>query len=208
MMMNFLADDIDVVFVKPDWTKPQGERTAQAINVAASRVNMSDFDYILRTDADAILPNDFLEKNIALGADCATEGAYGSGYGMLLKVSAFEKALNGRFAEVSAEDSYTVYMLRYRGFSIKALASVARLNRQPGETHSYRYQWERGVAAYKVGYEPIHMISLIRSSSKNLITIFSYFLAALKQEKKYEFAGWVFKQQINNLVRIRQPDDS
>jgi len=50
-------------------------------------VNLEDYDYLLRVDADIILPKRFIEENLKAEADYVGK----AGYCMLIKVSPFLK---------------------------------------------------------------------------------------------------------------------
>jgi hypothetical protein len=53
---------------------------------------------------------------------------------------------------------------------------------------------------YKLGYEPIHVIEVIRRDARNLFTIIGYATAILERVKRYDTAYWVFKAQLRRLL--------
>jgi hypothetical protein len=51
-------------YVKPNFKEPLGKRIAVALNYLLSQVRIEEFEYLLRVDADTILPNRFIEENL------------------------------------------------------------------------------------------------------------------------------------------------
>lgn len=78
---------MEYVYLKPNLDEPLGKRVVAAINYALSKVHLKEFDYLLRVDADTILPDRFIEENLKVDADCVGK----AGYAMLLKVDCFIK---------------------------------------------------------------------------------------------------------------------
>ncbi|MEM2130055.1 MAG: glycosyltransferase family A protein [Candidatus Bathyarchaeia archaeon] len=183
-------------YVKPDLKEPVGKRVAVALNYLLSKVRLEEFEYLLRVDADTVLPNRFIEENLKADADYVGE----AGYAMLLKMNCFIKFFNGRFFEVGAEDSYVALKLLKEGSIVKSWILPPKLRRKSGAHHSWRYYFIRGIEMYKLGYEPIHVIEVIRRDVRNLFAIIGYATALLKRVKRYDIAYWVFKAQLKRLV--------
>ncbi|MGB9959433.1 MAG: glycosyltransferase [Candidatus Bathyarchaeales archaeon] len=183
-------------YVKPDFKEPVGKRVAVALNYLLSKVRLEEFEYLLRVDADTVLPNRFIEENLKADADYVGK----AGYAMLLKMDCFIKFFGGRFVEVGAEDSYIGLKLLSEGRSVKSWILPPKLERKSGAHHSWRYYFIRGIEMYKLGYEPIHVIEVIRRDVRNLFTIIGYATAVLGRVKRYDTAYWVFKAQLKRLV--------
>lgn len=183
-------------YVKPDFKEPVGKRVAVALNYLLSKVRLEEFEYLLRVDADTVLPNSFIEENLKADADYVGK----AGYAMLLKMDCFIKFFGGRFVEVGAEDSYIGLKLLSQGRSVKSWILSPKLKRKSGAPHSWRYYFTRGMEMYKLGYEPIHVIEVIRRDARNLFTIIGYATAILKRVKRYDTAYWVFKAQLKRLL--------
>ncbi|HUU88381.1 MAG TPA: glycosyltransferase family A protein [Candidatus Glassbacteria bacterium] len=177
-----------------------GKRIATAINIALNQVNLHEYDYILRVDADTILPPRFIEKNQKANADYLG----GSGYAMLLKVSPFLKVFNGKFAEVGSEDSYVWLKFLHQDCSVKGWVCPPKLIRKSGQHHSYRYYYNRGKEIYKLGYEPIHVFERVIHDFRNTFSILGYFLAIFSRVKRYDIVYWVFRAQIMRLFYGKQ----
>jgi hypothetical protein len=189
----------EYVYVKPNFQDPLGKRVAAALNHVLSKVRLENYDYLLKVDADAILPSRFIEEN--LKANAAYVGK--AGYAMLLKMHCFLKFFNGHFIEVGAEDSYIGLKLLSRGCSVKPWILPPKLKRSR-TYHSWKYCFVRGMEMYKLGYEPLHVVEVLRRDVRNLFTIIGYFIAMLKRIKRYDIAGWVFKAQLKRLVYGRR----
>jgi len=184
-------------YVKPNFQDPLGKRVAVALNTVLSKVQLREYDYLLRVDADTILPKRFLEENLKVDADCVARG----GYAMLIKMSSFIKFFNGRFAVVEAEDSYIGFKLLSQGRTVKSWILPPRLNRESGVHHSWRYYFIRGLARYKFGYEPLHVFGSLYRDIRNAFTILGYLTALLKRMERHDFAGWTFRTQLRKLLR-------
>lgn len=189
-------DAVEYIYVKPNFQEPLGVRIAKALNFLLSKISLREYDYLLRVDADTILPPRFIEENLKANADYVGK----AGYAMLLKVECFLRFFGGRFVEVGAEDSYIGLKLLSRGCSVKSWVLPPKLKRKSGVHHSWRYYLTRGVEMYKLGYEPIHVIEVLRRDFRNMFTIIGYVIAALKRVERYDIAPWVFRAQLKRLV--------
>jgi glycosyltransferase involved in cell wall biosynthesis len=183
----------EYVYVRPNFRDPLGKRVATALNQALSTINLKEYEWLLRVDADTLLPRRFLEENLEVNADCVGR----AGYAMLLRRESFDKIFNGRFVEVGAEDSYILYKLLSVGHVVKAwkLQPVVKGRKR----HEWGYYSVRGVEMYKLGYEPLHVLETMLHDIRNVFTVLGYIIALVKRYKRYEFANWVFKTQLYRL---------
>jgi len=186
----------EFVYVKPNFRDPLGKRVAVALNYALSKVRLSEYDYLLRVDADTVLPSNFIEENLKVDADYVGK----AGYAMLLKMNCFIKFFNGRFFEVGAEDSYIGLKLLSQGCSVRSWVIPPKLKRKSGTHHSWRYYFVRGMEMYKLGYEPLHVVEVVRHDFRNVFTIVGYAMAAFKRLKHYDISNWVFRAQLRRLI--------
>lgn len=132
---------VEYVYVKPDFSEPTGVRVAKALNHLLSRESIREYNYLLRVDADVILPQFFLEANLKLDADYVGR----AGYAMLLKVDTFIKFF-GKFPEIPAEDSYIGLKLIAYSANVKpyALPPILREKRSR-MVEKMDCQGERGI---------------------------------------------------------------
>jgi hypothetical protein len=199
LYQKLLSKDTSVaeyVYVKPNFQDPLGKRIATALNYALSKVHLKNYNYLLRVDADTILPSRFIEENLKADADYVGK----AGYAMLLKMNSFIKFFNGRFAEVGAEDSYIGLKLLSQGCSVKSWMLPPKLKRTSGSHHSWRYYFVRGMEMYKLGYEPLHVVEVLLRDVRNLFAILGYLTAVLKRMEHYDTARWVFRAQLKRLI--------
>jgi hypothetical protein len=200
----------EYIYVEPNFSQPLGKRVAVAINTALAKEVLEEYDYILKVDAETILPRDFVKENLKNLPDFIGSG----GCAMLFKVSPFLKALGGKYPEVFADDTYLASKFLYEGYSVKRwLCSPQFKIREKGH-HSYKHGLQRGIEWYKLGYEPVHVLNFPREFVYNVhnrtfkidrfFPVIGYFLAALRRTKRYEFAPWIFIMQTRRLIYGRQ----
>jgi len=198
-LANELAKCADIIFSKPSMKEPLGLRVAKALNIALSRVRIEEYDYILRVDADIRLPKKFIEENIKLDADIVGK----AGYAMLIKNKTFLQIFKGQFPEVASEDSYINYKLWSLGKKVEDWKVYPKLLPQSVRKHFWRQKFHSGMEAYRIGYEPIHVVARLRSDpAKNVFFCLGYTCALLRCLRKYEFAAKVFKFQIKRAFSL------
>ncbi len=146
----------------PDLKEPLGKRVVKALNNVLCRINLKEHDYLLRVDADTILPSRFIEENLKTGAHCVGK----AGYAMLLNMSCFIKVFRGRFAEVGAEDSYITLKLLSQGFIVKSWSSQPKLKRKSGKSHTWRCFFVRGLESIDLATSCFMLFILYFSISK------------------------------------------
>jgi hypothetical protein len=194
-------ENVTFVFVRPDFATCLGTRIGCAINTALSGIKLQEYDYLLKVDADTILPPNFLARNIETYADIT--GIFG--FTMLFKVPAFIKLLNGKWPEVLGEDTYIIHLYKRHGFSIANYLLSPAITRK-SETHSWRYQFNRGLAVHLLGYEPIHALALsldVSRDGKALFLMLGFMASVIRRSKRYDFADWIFLEQVKELLRVR-----
>lgn len=187
-----------LIHVEPDFSQNLGARIGKAINEVLKGVALDDYDYLLKIDADTTLPANFIAANIKTNSDLT--GIFG--FAMLLKTSPFLTLLNGKWPEVLGEDTYIVHSYQRAGYSISNYLLPPTITRKTN-FHSWKYYFNRGFAMYKLGYEPLHTIALssdIREDRNTLFIIPGFISAIVKKELRYEFASWIFKEQLKELI--------
>jgi hypothetical protein len=194
---------VDLLFVQPDFSKSLGIRLGKAINFALKKIRVDAYDFLLKLDADIVLPTEFLSRNLSVGADLVGQ----SGFSMLLRVRPFMKLLNGRWPEETAEDTYIAHLYSRHGYTVADLVLSPLMNREGGFCYSWRYQLERGLSMYKLGCEPLHVLAAaavdFKLNRRSIFLVFGYALAALKRVETYEFASWNFNKQVSLFFNIR-----
>lgn len=192
--------NVECIYVKPNFQDPLGKRVASALNAVLGKVHLRDYDYLLRVDADTVLPSRFVEENLKVNADYVGK----AGYAMLIRMEAFIKFFNGHFVEIGAEDSYVGLKLLSQGCTVKSWIVSPLLKRTSGSHHSWRYYFTRGIEMYKLGYEPLHVFERLRADIRNVFTATGYLTSIMKRKERYDFAEWVFKAQLRRLIYGRR----
>lgn len=181
---------------------PVGKRVAMALNSVLPTLDLSDFDYILRTDDDAILAKDFIEENLKTGADIIGS----SGYGQLIKVEPFLKHFKD-FPIVVAEDSYVYYAFMDMGLKVSGYAVRPKKIRK--KKHSKSYWINGGMERYRTGYMLYNILISFREplsgftvGLESIYIIIGYLMGFFGQIEKHSFSQMVRTYQMKRLHRV------
>jgi len=194
LLDSHIVSRIKVVYLKPDMSEYLGIRVAKSLNYALNAVNLKEFDYILKVDADVELPPSFIEKNLEVGGDVVGK----CGCALLIRNEIFLSEFNGRFPKVPADDTFFNLLLmsrnkKVKGWKIKPIMKTVR-------KHSWRHYSSRGSEYYKLGYEPLHIFELLRFGIENVFLILGYLVSIIKRIDKYEISSWVFQTQLRRVI--------
>jgi hypothetical protein len=172
------------------------ERISTATNHALEKVNLEDYDYILRVSSDQILPPRFLESALNDGFDVS-----GFGSAQLVRVAPFIECMGGRLNLVS-DDNYIHHCFMQHGYSkgMPSLPAVAK--RRSGESHEYDYHFKNGGVCYQLGYEPLHVIAKTKWGLSGLLYLLGYFVALLTRQPLVDSAEFIRYKQFQRLTRI------
>ena len=192
-----LRTQFECIYAKPREEDSFGIRIARALNSVLDTVDLNDFDYIIRVDADVILPANFIEASVALRADIVGE----FGDAMLIAIRAFRKHLEGRFPLTIAEDTYTAYKLKSVGCRLADWSVVPIVKRTPGKGKPWSFFCARGIEMYKLGFEPFHVVASLLLDIRNSFAISTYFISLLRHRGKYEFADRIFVWKTKSLMQ-------
>lgn len=198
-----VSKNVEFIFVKADFGKSLGVRLGNAINTALAKVSIQNYDYLLKLDADVILPRQFLPINLEVNADIM--GKFG--FCMLLKIYPFMKLLKGKWPELATEDTYIVHMYSRYGRIVTDFALSPIVRRKGGARYSWRDQFDMGISMYKLGYEPLHAFvnSIgIRTNPRTIFAAFGYTSALIKRTETYDFAAWIFKKQLERFSNLKK----
>jgi hypothetical protein len=173
-------------------------RMSDALNKGLAHFNIGLYDYLLRVDADTVIPPNFVEENLKADPDVA-----GFGQAMLIRVSSFMKFMGGRF-HPDHDDSYIRFKFLAEGLRSIDCVVPPRMLRSSGKRHGRKYFVDRGFLMYRFGYEPIHVFSKIVIDVSNVWTVYGYVTACFLKPSKFEFADWVTHQQFEKLRSLRK----
>ncbi|MDA4112122.1 MAG: glycosyltransferase family 2 protein [Thaumarchaeota archaeon] len=193
-------DEIIASKTYPD--KEHHVRVMRAVNDVLATVNLDNYDYILITAGDVVFPRDFLERCIKTNAD-----VFGPGDALLFKRDAFKK-LGDKFPNIPTTDTYITFLAMEKGLKVKSANRMIHRLRRVGELRSPIAYLEYGKQAYRLGYEPIHMLFTSLNASvefrnpKFLIEPFGYANALLRKTEKLDVAKFVFRKQLGRFSRF------
>jgi glycosyltransferase involved in cell wall biosynthesis len=181
-----LSEKVKVIYVKPELTEHVGVRVGKAINHALNNIDLHRYDFLLKIDADVVMPLNYLESCLKLRADLVGLGPF-----MLVKMEPFLKLLGGRWPEVPTDDAYVMMRFKAAGLRIAPWPEGLVLKRKAGG--SWRYYYYRGIYDLKIGFDPIEeffsVISLMmhRRTLLPIFTLTGYLIAMTKGEQVYYF---------------------
>ena len=198
LLKTTITSFANILYFRPCMEEPLGLRVTRALNYALSSVSIKEYDYILKVDADVLLPKNFIEENLKVNVDIVG----GSGRAMLIKSQTFLKVFKGRFPEVASDDTFLNLCTMSKGGKVANWSVPPISLKISRKRHSWRYYFYLGIERYKLGYEPIHIIERFRAYKlMNCFLLFGYVTALLKRLGKYEFADWVFRTQLKRLFQ-------
>jgi glycosyltransferase involved in cell wall biosynthesis len=197
------SEKVRVIYVKPELTEHVGVRVGKAINHVLNNIPLHKYDFLLKVDADIVMPLNYVERCLKLEADLVGLGPF-----MLVRMEPFLKLLGGRWPEVPTDDAYVMMRFKAAGLRIAPWPEGLVIKRKAGG--SWRYYYYRGVYDLKIGFDPIKeffsVISLIlhRKTLLPFFTLFGYFIAIMKGEQicyfgKRNFVESVVRRLLNTV---------
>lgn len=192
--------DADYQFVESNPNLTVGIRITSALNRILERVDLAKYDYLLRVDADVVLPPSFVEACSKQDVDLV--GEFGA---MLMVMPTFRQVFDGRFPEVNKEDIYISFKTKSTNHLVASWSVPPIFRRLPGSDKPPDYFVENGREMWNLGYEPLHVIgdTLIRvmlgHEPNVLFQCVGYFEALIVGRKRYEFANRITAHQLTHV---------
>lgn len=209
-LLTMKLERTEYVYVKPDFSQPLGIRVGTALNTVLSRESLKEFDYILKVDAEIVLPKNFVAENLREKPDFIASG----GTAMLFKVQPFLTAGGKYPVTPELDDTYLSLQYLSHGYIVKRWVCPPEIKARARGHHNFKHHVRVGIEWYKLGYEPIHVLFALQPLFQDIfegklrmelfLRVYSYFLAAVKRTKRYEFAPWIFLMQVRRLLYGRQ----
>ena len=107
--------------------------------------------------------------------------------------------MNGRF-NIESDDTYTYFKAKACGKASNLVSPV--IHREPGLNHNkLNYQFCTGKLDYKIGYDPIHILSWIRLKNFSLIRFLGYFYSLFTFKKGFDFAKSERSKYLSLILR-------
>jgi hypothetical protein len=160
-------------------------KISKVLNNMLEYVRIEKFDFILRVDADTVLPLDFIEKNLATG-----NRAIGYGYAQLIEVKSFIKYMDGKF-NPEHDDGYVIEKFKFCGVPA-AWDYVAKptLKRKMGFHHGSKWFVDQGSLKFMYGWDPVNLAVYVlkKFSAYSFLEVYGYFYALFKRKKRFDVA--------------------
>jgi len=193
---------VECIVTRPDMKEHVGIRVGKAINQSLRHINLVSFDYFLKIDADVNIPNNYLQKCLALNADLVGLGPF-----MLIRMKTFLKLFDGKWPETPADDAHISIKLYCFGYKIERWPQGIRLKREGGISGRWTYYYLRGKDEFKLGIEPFHELRNVFHLAKSrrtllpVFTLIGYLIALITGVELYEFSYIFFHQTFKSFLR-------
>ena len=183
-------------------TLPFPAKISYVVNEWLKTVRLECFDYLLRVDADTVLPVNFIEVNLVGYPDVV-----GYGPAQLIKVSSFLKFMGGRF-HPDHDDGYVIFKFKALGLNVKTIYTVQpMINRVSGKHRGCGWHVDQGVLHYRYGYDILyeHLIVLGKWGQYHpygLFFLVGYWKALFSRKVLFD-VGVLFRYKL--LMNYRYP---
>lgn len=168
------------------------------MNGMLENLRLENFDYLLRVDADTVLPVDFVEGNLR---GCAVVG-YGPA--QLIEVASFIKFMGGRF-HPEHDDGYPVFKFLACGLNVKRGYFVEPcIQRVSGRHQGSSWFLSQGELHYKYGYDPVSELAVVVGKWRQyhpygLFYLVGYFWALVQRKKLFDVGAGVLYRGLNKF---------
>jgi hypothetical protein len=185
-----------VIYVKPVMQEHIGVRVGKAINTALRQVCLEHYDFLLKLDADVLLPSNYLARCVTLGADLVGLGPF-----MLVKIKPFLTLLHGQWPETPADDAFIATKFRAAGLKVERWLPGITI-KTGGSFRQWRYYYLRGMDDFKLGFDPFQELVIVqhlirsRHSLLPMFTLLGYVYAFLWKREMYDFGALYFKKKM------------
>jgi hypothetical protein len=180
------------------------ERIVDAENLGLRHVNLKEFDYLFKLDADTILGRDFLKNNLSDNPD-----AVGPGPALLVKVSEFMEVLDGKFRHI--DDCYVMDKFRMEGKNYHRWSEEPKFTGHhfsaSGESLDVPYLVGLGRMYYRLGHMPMQVFHSVfwevPYSIRNIFTVGGYLMSFILRPKKLDTYNFMKKYQTKTNILHR-----
>lgn len=179
---------------------PFPAKMSVVLNEMLGRLRLECFDYLLRVDADTVLPSNFIEENLKGGFD-----ALGEGYAQFIRVSKFISVMGGRFHS-EHDDGYVLVKFAQLGLKVSHTSYLVApiLRRVPGVHQGSGWFVAQGELKYRYGWEPSALLFnlFVNRSRFSVFELVGYLLALVKRERRFDVSAAILDKQ---LEKYRHP---
>lgn len=180
---------------------PFPAKISKVLNNMLVNLKLENYDYILRVDADTVLPLNFVEENLKDNFDVV-----GYGPAQLIKVSSFIECMGGRM-HPEHDDGYPLVKFAQCGFKTRTTYFVDPIiQRVSGKHQGSSWYISQGELHYQYGYDIFHEIWILRKWKQyhpyGLFFFVGYIKALFQQKSRFDVAD---KIMAHNLLKYKQP---
>jgi hypothetical protein len=172
------------------------------LNNMLENLKLENYDYLLRVDADTILPPNFIEENIK--SCCAV---IGYGPAQLIEVKAFLKFMKGRMYP-DHDDGYPIVKLKQDGLKTQVTYKVSPIiQRKSGFHQGTKWFIEQGELHFCYGTDVLSEFAVVMFKWKNYhpygcFFLVGYFKALFQGKSYFDVAPTIIA---NHLLKFKQP---
>lgn len=181
---------------------PFPAKISKVMNNMLVNLKIENYDYLLRVDADTVLPLNFIEENLKAQYD-----VLGFGSAQLIAVPAFRKCMNG-LMHPDHDDGYPLFRFPQCGFKATLNYKVEPVFRRRSGLHrGSAWFVSQGELHYRYGYDILYELAIVLGKWKQYhpygLFFFVGYFKALFQRKKLFDAGEIILR--HNLLKYRHP---
>jgi hypothetical protein len=177
-------------------------KISRVLNNMFENLKLENYDYILRVDADTVLPLNFVEGNLKQNCEVV-----GYGPAQLIKVDSFQKCMGGRM-HPDHDDGY--FFVKYPQCNLSATLKYnvePVIRRKSGFHQGTSWFLSQGELHFRYGYDLFHECFVVFLKWRNyhpygIFFLAGYFRALFQRKKRFDVADAILA---HNLLKYRHP---
>jgi hypothetical protein len=168
---------------------PFPAKISKVINNMLNDLKLENYDYLLRVDADTVLPPNFIEGNLKHNFD-----VIGYGPAQLIKMSSFQKYMGGRM-HPDHDDGYPLVKFAQCGLKSKDTYFIApNIQRVGGLHHGSSWFISQGELHFRYGYDIFTEIGIVFGKYRKyhpygVFFLVGFFKALFQRKKRFDVAA-------------------
>lgn len=181
---------------------PFPAKISKVLNNGLTDLRLENYDYLLRVDADTVLPPNFIKDNLKMDYD-----VLGYGPAQLIKVDSFLKYMGGRMYP-SHDDGYPIVKFKQCGLKASSRYFVEPvIQRKPGFHQGTSWFVSQGELQYCYGYDILYEFAIVlykwrRYHPYGLFYLVGYFKALFERKQRFDVAAPVLA---HNSLKYKNP---
>ena len=180
---------------------PFPAKISKVLNDMLDNLKLENYDYLLRVDADTVLPTNFIEENLKHDFDLL-----GYGPAQLIKISSFQQCMSGRM-HPDHDDGYPLIKFYQSGFKVTTSYFVEPIiHRKSGLHRGSAWFIDQGEMQFRFGYDIFHELSIFRRWREyhpyGVFFLIGYFKALFQHQSRLDIAEAIMA---HNSLKYRHP---